>query len=129
MSRFAPLSCGFVLALALAAPVSAADGVVRAGADAATTTAPRAEADPASVDEGAPVQVTGCLVDRSWCRVIVGGLPGWMAGEHLVFPLGGRTVTIATHGEALAIPTVDREGVGVPTTTDAPVGVAPPPGG
>ena len=95
-------------------PVVASEGIVRAGAGAVTSGAPRAGADVADGRaEGASVQVTGCLADRSWCRVIVGGLPGWMSGESLVFPLDGAAVTVASHGDLLEIPVVDGEGQGV----------------
>ena len=53
--------------------------------------------------------ITGCLVDYSWCSVTVAGLNGWASAEYLVVDKGGEVMQIT--GPDSGIPVVEAEGV------------------
>lgn len=53
--------------------------------------------------------ITGCLVDYSWCAVKVAGLSGWSSAEYLVVDKGGEVMQIT--GPDSGIPVVEAEGI------------------
>jgi hypothetical protein len=64
--------------------------------------------------------ITGCLVDWSWCSITVAGLSGWASAEYLVIDQGGQVMQIT--GPDSGIPVVEAEGVAV-VVAPAHVGV------
>ena len=64
--------------------------------------------------------ITGCLVDYSWCAVSVAGLSGWASAEYLVVDKGGQVMQIT--GPDSGIPVVEAAGVAV-IVAPAAVGV------
>lgn len=107
-----PAAAGEGGAVRVLAPAYAYDGP---GAD-------RGRLGPAAA--GAPVQVTSCLPDFTWCRVVLAGLPGWMDARRLGFDRDGRTATVADEGRALGIPVLAQLPAPPPGTDDLPI--APP---
>jgi uncharacterized protein YraI len=56
-------------------------------------------------------EITGCLIDWSWCSVSVAGLSGWAAAQYLVVDEGGQIMNVATAGAQTGIPNVAAEGI------------------
>ena len=68
-------------------------------------------------------QITGCIVDYSWCAITVAGLNGWASAEYLVIDKGGSVMQIT--GPDSGIPVVEAEGVAevvAPATVGVVVG-------
>jgi uncharacterized protein YraI len=58
------------------------------------------------IDQGAPVEVMGCLSDYSWCDVVVPGLRGWVYGGYLTYPYQGGYVPVQNYGAVIGVPVV-----------------------
>ena len=55
--------------------------------------------------------ITGCLVDYSWCSITVAGLTGWASAQYLVVDEGGSILQVDEQGAATGIPVVEAAGV------------------
>jgi len=55
--------------------------------------------------------ITGCLVDYSWCAITVAGLSGWASAEYLVVDEGGSILQVDEQGAATGIPVVEAAGI------------------
>lgn len=61
----------------------------------------------ARVYGGTPVEVYGCLVDRSWCEVSVDEIVGWMAASRLQFVYAGRRVYVPDYYSHFRAPIIE----------------------
>lgn len=72
-------------------------------------------------------EITGCVVDYSWCSVTVAGLSGWASAEYLVVDEGGSILQVDEQGAATGIPVVEAAGIAevvAPATVGVVVGAA-----
>ncbi len=60
----------------------------------------------AQVDEGAPLEVHGCLDGYSWCDVSVDGNRGWMYGGGIYFDDNGGTAWLYSYGPQVGVPVI-----------------------
>lgn len=61
----------------------------------------------ARVYGGTPVEVYGCLADRSWCEVSVDEIVGWMAASRLQFVYAGRHVYVPDYYSHFRAPIIE----------------------
>jgi uncharacterized protein YraI len=74
------------------------------------------------MEYNAPVQLSGCLADYTWCNISVGLLIGWASGEYLVLHESGQSETIGVNGAKMAIPVVTPQSVATVVPAAPPVG-------
>lgn len=86
---------------------------VAAAQNAVTTRAAELYAGPddsypivAQLDVDAPVQVTGCLGDWSWCDVTIADNRGWVYAPDLIYDYEGGYVPLYAYAPSLSIPVV-----------------------
>jgi len=117
-SRIAALGAGITLLLA-AGPALAIPGYSTAHLN--LRTGPGTQYPVVGMMEyNVRTNITGCLVDYSWCSVAVAGINGWASAEYLVIDKGGQVMQIT--GPDSGIPVVEAEGVAV-VVAPAAVGV------
>jgi uncharacterized protein YraI len=73
-----------------------------------------------------PAEVTGCILDFSWCSVNVGGVSAWASAQYLTTNVDGVIETINTTGAVLGIPVVVAPDTGAAVVATPPVGVVTP---
>ncbi|HEY1325319.1 MAG TPA: SH3 domain-containing protein [Casimicrobiaceae bacterium] len=66
----------------------------------------------ATLSQGAPVHVDGCLADWAWCDVRFANDRGWVDAAALGYPYRGDRVAIFDYGPLLGIPRVEASSRG-----------------
>lgn len=64
----------------------------------------------ATIPEGSPVEIVGCLSGWSWCDTVWAGYRGWVAGAYLNAAWQGRAVPFVTYAPRLGVPVVVYNG-------------------
>lgn len=105
MRRLSLGAAGAALAILLPAAAQAATGVTTSGVNM------RAGPDTAypvvtTVPAGAPVQIYGCLADRSWCDTLWVGQRGWVSASYLNVTWRGAPAPVVTYAPKVAVPVV-----------------------
>ena len=60
----------------------------------------------ATISDGEPVEVFGCVEGYDWCDVSFHGYRGWFDGRHLLYSYEAQRVPLVDFGQQIGVPVV-----------------------